>query len=795
MLQANKGKSKTITKYDIRKDGILLYSECGTYRFSAMNDYIVHVQYKASDADDENNGLHNKDLRNEFVIAEEKDASDFMSISDEREDCIIVMNTLKLRIHKKTGAITFSDSDNNILLSEDIKNPRDMESHPIYEDDPDSIKIEKIQTPDGVKERITSGTKTFSHDTYRIRNNFIFEADEDLYGLGQFEHGITSLRGKRLFLNQANRQIVIPYMISTKGYGLLFNMHSPLIFNDGEDGAYIYAEATNCIDYYFVNAGSLREAMKAYRTLTGKAELLPKWAFGYMQSQERYETSEEIVKVSAGYRQRGIGLDTIVLDWCSWPDGLWGEKRFDESRFPNPAGLINALHDNDIHFMISIWPNMAKESDNHKEFNQRKLLLKSSDTYDAFNKEARELYWKQANEGLFKYGVDAWWCDNSEPYDPSWCHLFRPEPSSLFTEYIEETSKHMDIEYANSYAYFHAKGIYEGQRDTNNSKRVTNLTRSAYTGSQRFGTIMWSGDIDAKWSVLKKQIAAGISFAAAGMPYWTLDIGAFFVKAGDCWFWQGEYEDGFGDENYKELFTRWYWFGAFLPIFRGHGTDLRRELWFCENGRLPYYDSIVKANHLRYQLLYYIYSYAGLSYHKDESIIYPLAAMFPDDSKVRKITTQYMFGNELMICPVFEAMDEGESFVSYKIYLPSGTAWYDFFTHERYDGGQEIVYDCPIDRIGVFVRDGAIIPMASWESDSLSVNSLGKDITVMVYGDGHIPFLLYDDEGDGYGFENGQYSIRKLSFDVQNGNNKIESELIEGEFASELEVEKTILVL
>lgn len=769
MLEAIKGADCKITRYEKKNDGIYLYSEKGIFVFGAVSDNTVHLRYAETPE-----ALSGKDERNEFVTAPDLNPEGVMDIRDGIRECVIVLNDLKIKIYKDSGSITFADAAGRILLRQAQNAPVEMESYGVYDYDESTMKIDEIQTPDGTKKRIIPGEKVYSRDVYRCMFPFVFDDDEDIYGLGQFEHGPGSLRGERLHLHQANRQIVIPYIISTKGYGMLINMHSPMIFNDGKDGAYFYAEATKCFDIYFVNAGSISKAQEAYRSLTGKATMLPKWAFGYMQSQERYETQEEILSVASEYRKRGLGLDTIILDWCSWPDGQWGQKTFDETRFPDPKGMTDTLHDEHTHFMISIWPNFAKECPDYMELYEGGMILKASETYDAFNPKARTVYWRQTNESLFKYGVDGWWCDNSEPFDPSWTMHVRPEAAALYYEYVEETSKHMDIEYANTFGYFHVKGVYDGQRATCKAssidpslpavgdKRVTNLTRSAYLGSQRFGTIMWSGDIDAKWDVLKKQIAAGLNFSAAGMPYWTLDIGAFFVKEGDYWYWKGEYEDGFADEKYRELFVRWYWYGAFLPIFRGHGTDFRRELWLCENGRLPYYDALVTANRLRYELFYYIYSAAGMCYLKDKCMMNPLVIEFPDDLMVRNIFDQYMFGTEIMVCPVYEPMKDGDTETVRRVYLPKQTAWYDYFTKERYEGGQYIFVRCPIDKIPVLVRDGAVIPKATWKGDVISTETLSKDYYLDTYGDGSREFVLYDDAGDGYGYEKGEYTLTTL---------------------------------
>ncbi|MCR4990506.1 MAG: DUF4968 domain-containing protein [Lachnospiraceae bacterium] len=799
MLKVNSGISKRIKSIRNTDKGILFISDAATLFVGAVADNILHIRYFDSGLKKEPENKYS------FVVAGEIKPDNIFKVEDnEAGYCLDTGNTV-LKIDKENCALEFFDKDGRSLLSSDRECPYSLDRYELYKNDDSEVKVEKIKTPDGVKEKITSNAKIFDRYTYRCRCAFRF-ADEQLYGLGQFEHGYGSLRGQRLYLNQANRQIVIPYMVSTSGYGLLFNMHCPVIFNDTNAGSYIYASAFQCIDFYFVNGGSIAAAQKAYRFLTDKAAILPKWAYGYMQSQERYETQDEILEVANEYRKKGIGLDTIILDWCSWPDGQWGQKTMEKDRFPDPREMVKRLHEMDVHFMISIWPNMNECTDNYKEFKKNDLLLNRSDVYNAFSDKARALYWKQTNEGLYRYGIDAWWCDNSEPMDPSWTMTERPEPSRLFAEYINETSDHMDVEYSNTFAYFHALGVYEGQRSENAhiinekkkdpvlwDKRLLNLTRSAYLGSQKFGTVMWSGDIDAKWSVLRKQIAAGLNFCASGMPYWTLDIGAFFIKHGDYWYWNGEYDKGFDDEAYKELFVRWYWYGAFLPVFRGHGTDIRRELWHCKNSDRSYYDSLLKANRLRYELFYYIYSYAGRIYACDETLMNPLAVDFCHDEKACQIFDQYMFGHEIMVCPVYEPIEKGKDTVKRKVYLPSGTCWYDYFTSCRFAGGQYITVEVPIDSIPVFVRDGSLIPIAKCDgSRDLSTASLSKDISVNVYGNGERGFILYDDEGDGYAYESGHYLLKKIEYD--NAASVLSEKILNDGYSSDIRITEINLI-
>ena len=654
-----------------------------------------------------------------------------------REDDSFVyleMPELRIRIDKESNSFCYFDRNGQILFRERDKRSKELKEIPVFALTKEEAKKEYVETADGRKEVIKDAGMIQMGSAYRTRLHFEFDGDEAVYGLGQHEEGYHSLRGNCIYLNQANRTIAIPFFVSVKGYGMFFNTCSPSIFNDGCEGTYFYTEADKEMDFFFIGGGNPDNVVRGFRRITGKALMLPKWAFGYIQSQERYESQQEILEVAAEYRSRGIGLDCIVLDWLSWPDGMWGQKTFDEKRFPDPDAMTKTLHDENVHFMISIWPNMAEDCDDVRAFKEKDLLLPKVNIYNALDKEARELYWKQVNEGLFCHGVDAWWCDNSEPICPEWMESVRPENSKNFEQYCRSVSDHIPAPYTNAFGLYHAMGIYEGQRKTAPDKRVINLTRSGYPGQQRFGTILWSGDISASWETMRKQIAAGINFCASGMPYWTIDIGAFFVKNGVQWYWDGDYDRGTEDPAYCELFTRWYQWGAFLPVFRGHGTDVRRELWNFDRKEAPFYEALLAANKRRYELMPYIYSLAGAVYHKDALIMRPLAYGFVADKNTYDIFDQYLFGDNMMICPVTEPMYFGrnrkEDGFTRKVYLPAGCDWYDMYTDERYVGGQWIDADAPLERIPVFIKAGAVIPVTE---PALSVAELSGDITIHVY--------------------------------------------------------------
>ena len=736
-------------------DALEIELEKGFQRIVPISDNIVRVlySYKAFSSDEDKPCI--------------VDLPSFGNWDHTEDEANVYLNlpNLKVIIDKETNGFTYLAGNGNVLLKEREKRSKELIEVPVFNLSDDAAKKELFETADGVKEVIKEASRVQVGTAYRTRVHFEFDKDEALYGLGQHEEGYGSLRGKCIYLNQANRTIAIPFFVSTKGYGLFANTCSPSIFNDGIEGSYFYTEADPEMDFFFINGESLDGAVKGFRKITGKAVMLPKWAFGYIQSQERYESQEEILSVAKQYRERGIGLDCIVLDWMSWPDGQWGQKSFDEGRFPDPDKMTETLHEENVHFMISIWPNIAQCADNYKEFKEKDLLLPKFDIYNALDKKGRELYWEQADKGLFSHGVDAWWCDNSEPICPEWMENVRPENSKNYERYCSMVADHLPATHTNAFGLYHAMGIYEGQRGSTDKKRVVNLTRSGYPGQQRFGTILWSGDISASWDTLKKQIAAGLNFCASGMPYWTLDIGAFFVKNGVQWYWNGDFNDTKDDPEYCELFTRWYQWGAFLPIFRGHGTDVRRELWTFDHKAAPFYDALVSANKLRYTLMPYIYSLAGNVHLCDASIMRPLSFAFTGDKNTHEIFDQYMFGDALMICPVTFPMYFGKKKTAdrtRKVYLPAGTEWYDLYTDKKYKGGQWTEADAPLEKIPVFVKAGSIIPETE---AALSVAELSKDVTIHVYPGVDGSFTMYDDAGDGYAYESGEYTLTEFKWD------------------------------
>ncbi|MXV49562.1 DUF5110 domain-containing protein [Pedobacter sp. HMF7647] len=529
-----------------------------------------------------------------------------------------------------------------------------------------------------------------------------------------------------------------------------------------EQGEFAFAsEAGDAIDYYFVAGKNADEIIHGYRELTGKATMLPGWAFGFWQSRERYKTQDEIISTIREFRKRQIPIDNIVLDWSYWKQDQWGSQEFDESRFPDPVGMIKSVHDDyHAHFMISVWPKFYPGIPNYDFMNKNGWLYKRNIAdgrrdwiaqgyhntfYDAYNPGARKAMWDLMNKNLYSKGIDAWWMDASEPDIHS--NLDVEARKSIFTPtYLGSSTK-----YFNAFALENAHGIYEGQRQTNPNSRVFTLTRSAYGGLQRYAAATWSGDIASRWEDFKAQIPAGINFSLSGIPYWTMDIGGFSVER------RYEKPSEKDLDEWRELNARWYQFGAFVPLFRQHGQYPYREIYNIAPDNHPAYKSMLFYNKLRYRLMPYIYSLAGKVYQDDYTMMRGLVMDFGEDAAVKNIADQYMFGPSLLINPVTDYHA-----ASRKVYLPKGSNWYDLYTGKVNAGGTTITADAPYERMPVYVKEGSIIPFGP--AVQYTGEKPADPITIYVYTGKNASFDLYEDEGINYNYEKGKYSVIPLRY-------------------------------
>lgn len=523
------------------------------------------------------------------------------------------------------------------------------------------------------------------------------------------------------------------------------------------------SEAGRQIDYYFVYGQNMDEVVSGYRWLTGKAPIVPKWAMGFWQSRERYKSQDEILNTVAEFRKRKIPLDNIVLDWFYWKENEWGSQEFDKSRFPNADSMIDELHKKHyVQFMISVWPKFYEGIKTYNQFNQNGWLYTRniadrqkdwvgpgyvSTFYDVFNDSARKGFWNLLHENLFKRKVDAWWMDASEPDIQS-----NVSPAKR-KEQMLPLALGTAAEFMNAYPLMNAKGIYEGQRGTDNNKRVFLLTRSAFAGSQRYAASVWSGDIGARWEDMRTQISAGLNYSLSGLPYWTMDIGGFATETRYNKVPMLEKDQ----EEWRELQTRWYQWGSFLPLFRSHGQFPVRELYNIAPEGHPAYKSMLFYNRLRYRLMPYIYSLAGAAYHNDYTIMRGLLMDFSSDRSTWKVGDQFMFGPSLLINPVYSYKA-----ISRTVYLPAGQGWYDLYSGKYYNGGQNITADAPYERVPVFVKEGSIIPTGP--ELQYVAEKPADPITLFVYTGRDASFLLYEDEGVNYNYEKGSFSEIPFSY-------------------------------
>ena len=502
------------------------------------------------------------------------------------------------------------------------------------------------------------------------------------------------------------------------------------------------SEAADGIDYYFFYGPSLDQVMADYRHATGEAPMPPKWGLGYWQSKEKYNTQQEWLDVASEYRSRKDPIDDIVQDWFYWDPSPWGSHKFDPKRYPDPAAGIAALHDRyKMHFMISVWGKFnpgtpANPDANFETMNAKGYLYPAAVSgdryYDAFNPAARSLYWQLMRDQIFNKGVDAWWLDASEPEVDM--QAFR----------TAQTAAGLGAQVLNGWPLMHTTAVSEGQLKAAPDKRVFILTRSAYAGQQRTGAATWSGDITASWKVFAAQIPAGLNFCLSGIPYWTTDIGAFSVN----------YPGGRDNPEYRELYTRWFQFGAFCPIFRSHGTSTPREMWqFGPETE----KTLLKYDNLRYRLMPYIYSQAWQVASHGGTIMRALVMDFPGDRSARESKDEFLFGPSILVCPVtsFGA-------ASRHVILPAGTNWTDFWTGKPYRGGQTISSSTPIDTMPLFVRAGAIVPMGPYLQ--YAAEKPADPIELRIYRGADGAFTLYEDEGDNTNYRRGEYATIPLEW-------------------------------
>lgn len=533
----------------------------------------------------------------------------------------------------------------------------------------------------------------------------------------------------------------------------------------------IWSEMSPDMDYYFIAGKNMDEVISGYRTLTGKAPVYPKWVLGFWQSRERYQSSKDIEENMKKFRDLKIPVDNIVQDWNYWKLDSWGSHEFESARYPNPQAMLDSVHALHGRFMISVWPKFYDTVKNYKELDAKGWMYHQAikddihdwlgfrgSFYDAYDAGARKMFWRQMDENLYtkyKFGIDAWWMDASEPNvrdcTPMWYRKALSGPTALGTA----------TEYFNAYSIVNADAIYNGQRSVNPNQRVFLLTRSGFAGEQRYSTATWSGDIATRWEDMRAQMTAGLNYSMAGLPFWGMDQGGFCVE--NRYVAAQQEFDKTGKENadlkeWRELQARWNQFGCFVPLYRAHGQWPLREVWNIAPADHPAYKTIVAYDKLRYRLMPYLYSMAGMVHLKDYTMMRGLVMDFNGDEKVLDIKDQWMFGSALMACPVGEYQK-----YSREVYLPKQKGWYDFYTGAYHAGGQTIVADAPYDKIPVFIPEGAILPIGpemQWSDEKKP-----ELIDLYVYAGKDGSYTLYEDEGTNYNYEKGKYAVIDFKYD------------------------------
>ena len=625
------------------------------------------------------------------------------------------------------------------------------------------------------------------------RQTFTLDKDEAIYGLGTIQNGKMNRRGEKKRMEQSNLEDFQNVLQSIKGWGVYWENYSPTLFEDNANGMTFDSEAGEGIDYYFMYGGSADGVIAQMRHLTGDVPMFPLWTYGFWQSKERYKSAQETESIVDQYRALQVPLDGIIQDWQYWGSNyLWNAMDFLSEEFVNGQQMIKNVHAKHAHFMISIWASFGPQTQQFGELNEKGLLLpietwpqsglshiwpprmdypSGVKVYDAFHPEARAIYWKHLKR-LYDYGTDAWWMDSTDP------DFFNPKESDYEHPVYGGTWRSQ----RNAFPLETVRGIYESQRkECSSEKRVFIMTRSSFAGQQHYGSNMWSGDVNSSWDMLRKQVPAGLSFSLTGNPNFNTDIGGFFC---------GSYNtkgSGSAPRNpqFQELYVRWMQYGLFCPVFRSHGADAPREIWqFGKKGE-PVYDAIEKMIRLRYRLIPYLYSTAWQVTSANDSYMRPLFSDFAADKKVWDMTDEFMFGHSILASPIVKAQYTEEKIIrtdamtgwnrqevqgqkedgnrinwlekkTATTYLPKGALWYDFWTGKRYKGGQSVTVETTLHQVPMFVRAGSILPLGP---EMQYVGEKKWDhLELHIYPGADGTFTLYEDEGDGYRYEEGIYT-------------------------------------
>jgi len=712
-----------IVSFKKDSDGITCTLDKGLMKVKICFDNMVEVKYTTLPLFLDKPSL---------VITNQWKITPGFTVTDNAKEILIVTAKLKVVVNKQTNAVKYTDLAGNVILAEDDSQGKTM------------------------AEATIAGI-----DCYNCTSQFNSPADEALYGLGCHPEDTLSINYKGRNQDLAIKYMTgaIPVMLSTKGYGLFWDNYSASKFfgAEAENTKYKYeSESGTMVDYYFIYGPDFDNIIASFRNASGNAPMFPKWAFGLFQSQDRYKSQAEVLSVKDNYRNNKIPVDCIVQDWFYWEPNVIGSHVMYPERYPNPKAMVAELHAANIHAMISIWPVMAKGTKTYDQMAHSggmtdilwdNVMTHTMDGYyDAHSPQARDLYWKQAKDSLIgRYDWDAWWVDQCEPDNGALLDARRKTNFAIGR----------GIDYFNTYSLMHSEGLYTHWRKDIPNKRAFFLIRQSFAGEQRNAATLWSSDITCTWNAFKNQVPQGINACASGIPFWTSDIGGYHFH------WSAP--DWSAPIN-RELFTRWFQFGTFSPIFRIHGKGERAM--FSNNWDAPTKAILLNYDNLRYRLLPYIYSLSWKVTNEGYTIMRSLAFDFKDDEAIKNIPDQYMFGPAILVNPVTQRMfslpNSKDIKKIRKVYLPKSVNWYDFWTGKLITGGQTIDAAAPIETLPLYIKAGSIVPMGPYLQ--YATEKVADPIELRIYTGANADFVLYEDENDTYNYEQGKYATIAMNW-------------------------------
>lgn len=689
--------------------GVMFQMNPGTLLLQVFSPGVVRVVYS----------LTNTPPTNSFAVIASPTNSGW-NLVQTTDDVRLSTSLLQVRVSRGTGAVGFYDTNGAEILTEWPAGGRSLIPVTIG-----------VPTSDG------------GVNTLQSRQQFLISSNEAIYGLGEHPAGLMNYRGSSVHLQNENpSQGSVPVLISSRGYGIFWDnpaISDVSVAQSSPANLTWTSQAAGAVDYYFMYGPAPDGVIADYRQLTGNPPLFGKWAWGLWQCRNHYTNQTEVLNVAAAYRSLKIPLDCVIQDWQYWTPNPWGSHLFDTNRYPDVAQMMETLHAENTHLIISVWARFDTNILNANLLSAVNGLYTNivpnvypagyGQWYDPFNPAARQVYWNEIATNLFNLGIDGWWFDASEP-----------ELSGNWGEYANyATAAGPGARVFNAYPLMHTTSAYAGQRAIDATNRVFILTRSAWAGQQRNGAVTWSGDINGDFPTLAEQIPAGLNFSISGIPYWNTDTGGFN-------------DNSPANAAYDEVFTRWFQFSTFCPMLRIHGNNDKAIYNFPSATETI----LITYDQLRYHLIPYIYSVSWMVTKHGYTMMRPLVMDFQQDTNVYDIPDQYMFGPALMACPV-----TASSATTRNVYLPAGTTWYDFWAGLTNAGGQTISAPAPIQTMPIYVRAGSIIP---YGPDIQYATQTNDPIELRVYRGADGNFTLYEDENDNYDYESGSYATIPVSW-------------------------------